>query len=166
MKSRTGRYGRERRLCGFWLACWLLVWEATAWAQVVQAPNDADDSVAVIAHPSVDPAHLNREFLRSVFTLRIRVWPNGQPIRIFVFDDSDLVHASFCREVLGTFPYVLRRTWDRATFTGTGLVPVRVASIREMRRLVRDTPGAIGYLPRYQLGVSHSRMVTGQEIEL
>lgn len=114
--------------------------------------------IQVLAHPSVNVAYLTRQFLRSAFTLRVRVWPDGEPIRIFVFDDTNLVHTSFCREVLGTYPYVLRRTWDRATFTGTGLVPVRVSSVEEMRRLVRETPGAIGYLPTQSSGISQSRV--------
>lgn len=101
----------------------------------------------VIAHDDVAADFLTRQFLRSVFTLRVRVWPDGQPIHIFVLDDNDAVHAAFCLDVLGTYPYILRRTWSRMTFTGTGLVPVRVGSIEEMRRRVESTPGAVGYRP-------------------
>jgi len=52
----------------------------------------------------------------------------------------------FCREQLGTFPYVMRATWDRIVFTGTGLAPTVVGSEREMRERVRTTPGAVGYI--------------------
>src|SRR5260221_11253755 len=52
----------------------------------------------------------------------------------------------FCREELGTFPYVMRATWDRIVFTGTGLAPTVVSSEREMRERVRSTPGAVGYI--------------------
>ncbi len=107
---------------------------------------DAPQGARVIAHPDVDTAYLTRGFLRSVFTLRVRVWPDGGPVRIFVLDDGDPVHVAFSRDVLGTYPYVLRRTWNRMTFTGIGLIPVRVSTLEEMRQRVMSTPGAIGYV--------------------
>ncbi len=107
----------------------------------------AAQSVEVLANASVDREYLTRNYLRSVFTLRVRTWPDGQAIRIFVLDDADATHTSFCRDILGTYPYVLRRTWDRSTFTGTAMVPARVASADEMRRMVLATPGAVGYVP-------------------
>ena len=111
-------------------------------------PQDA--GVQVIAHPSVDGRFLNRDYLRSVFTLRVRTWPDGEPVRVFVLEDASAVHGLFSREVLGTFPYVLRRTWDRTTFAGTGLVPEQVESLEEMRRKVLSTPGGVGYMPTRQ----------------
>ncbi len=112
-----------------------------------EGPAAGPVPVEVIAHPSVDESFLNRSYLRSVFTLRVRTWPNGEPVRIFVMADADDVHSRFAREVLGTYPYVLRRTWDRSMFTGTGLVPERVDNLEEMRRRVLTTPGAVGYMP-------------------
>lgn len=109
--------------------------------------EQASTTVEVIAHESVDEEYLTRNFLRSIFTLRIRSWPNGDPVSIFVLSDDDTLHTAFSRQVLGTFPYVLRRAWDRTVFTGTGLVPRQVSNIAEMRRRVLSTPGAIGYVP-------------------
>ncbi len=127
---------------GLW--AWAL---AAMFSLPVAADNGAVRPVEVIAHPSVDQDFLNRSYLRSVFTLRVRTWPNGEPVHIFVLADGNEVHSRFAREVLGTYPYVLRRTWDRSMFTGTGLVPVRVNNLEEMRRRVLTTPGAVGYLP-------------------
>ncbi len=101
-----------------------------------------------IANPTVNPKFINRQTLRSVFTLRVRTWPDGTPVRVFVLDDSDERHAAFCTDVLGTFPYILRRAWDRNLFSGTGLIPETVKNESEMLQKVADTPGAIGYLTR------------------
>ena len=106
----------------------------------------ASETASVIAHEDVDQSYLTRGFLRSIFTLRVRAWPDGAPVKVFVLDDGNSLHSAFCRDVLGTYPYVLRRTWDRSTFAGTGLVPTRVPSVEEMRRLVLSTPGAVGYI--------------------
>lgn len=100
----------------------------------------------VILNASVAPPALDRNALRSLFTLRTREWSNGMPVRVFVLDDADPRHAAFCSEVLGTFPYILRRTWDRNLFSGTGLAPERVRDLNEMREKVRSTPGGVGYV--------------------
>lgn len=114
--------------------------------QTAHAQAD-EQGVEIYAHSGVDQEFLKRSFLRAVFSLRVRTWPDGQPVRVFVLDDSDPLHIQFCQEHLATYPYVLRRSWNRTSYTGTGLLPVRVSSIEEMRRRVDRTQGAIGYVP-------------------
>ncbi len=122
------------------LLCALLAW-LTPWGGGLAHP------VGVLVHPDLVEADLSPARLRSMFTLRTRSWPDGTPAQIFVLADDDEHHEGFCRDVLGTFPYVLRRAWDRALFAGTGLTPTVVKDLDEMRRRVRSTPGGIGYAP-------------------
>lgn len=103
-------------------------------------------SVQIIVNPAEASAPIDRTVLRAIFTMRLRQWPDGTPVRVFVLPDRDEATALFCREQLGTYPYVMRSTWDRMVFTGTGLAPTVVDSEREMRERVRTTPGAIGYV--------------------
>jgi len=103
-------------------------------------------SVEVIVNPDHSSAAIDRNLLRAIFTMRLRQWPNGEPIQVFVMPDGSELSNQFCREQLGTFPYVMRATWDRIVFTGTGLAPTVVNSEREMRERVRSTPGAVGYV--------------------
>ena len=58
-------------------------------------------------------------------------------------------------------PYSLRRNWDRLIFSGTGRAPVRVQSVEEMMRLVRETPGAIGYIDKERADESVSVLQIG-----
>jgi ABC-type phosphate transport system substrate-binding protein len=102
--------------------------------------------VQIVVHPDQATSPINRTLLRAIFTMRLRQWPDGTPVHVFVLPDRDQATALFCREQLGTYPYVMRSTWDRMVFTGTGLAPTVVASEREMRERVRSTPGAIGYV--------------------
>ncbi len=97
-------------------------------------------------------ASLNREttslsLLRGIFSMRVRVWPDGTPVRVFVLDDDNQVHVDFCKSVLRMYPYQLRQSWDRLVYSGTGQPPLRVASLAEMRARIASTQGAIGYLP-------------------
>lgn len=80
--------------------------------------------------------------------MRLRTWPDGKPVKVFVLPDESDAHQRFCNEVLGIYPYRLRSGWDRAVFTGTGLSPRTVESMEEMESVVRQTPGAIGYVVR------------------
>lgn len=104
------------------------------------------DSVEIIVNQDHAGAALDRDQLRAAFTMRMREWPDGRPLKVFVLQDSNDVHDQFCRELLGTYPYVLRNVWDRMVFTGTGLAPITVQSEEEMRVRVKNTPGAIGYV--------------------
>ena len=105
-------------------------------------------SVEIIVNPSLQSVPLDRDLLRAIFTMRLRSWPNGPPVRVFVLPDSDPVSDRFYREQLGMYSYVLRSAWDRMVYTGTGLAPTVVRSEKEMRERVLATPGAIGYVSR------------------
>jgi hypothetical protein len=126
-----------RLLAAAWVLCLL------AGAEAVAEP--APGGVSVVANVSVSLDELSLTTLRSVFFGRAREWPDGTPITIFVLPDRDDRHVAFCTKVLKTLPYVLRDTWDRAAFTGTGRAPIEVASPQELLRRVASTPGAVGY---------------------
>jgi len=78
--------------------------------------------------------------------MRIREWPNGTPIVVFVMGDASKQHRSFVKGLLAMFPHQLRRNWDRYIYTGLGQAPLQVHDEVAMIRKVRSTPGAIGYI--------------------
>ncbi len=104
--------------------------------------------LAVIVHPSVKQSEIRRNTLRAIFGMRMRVWSDDTPIKVFVLPDGDANHAHFCKDVLQVFPHQLRRAWDRGVYSGTGQAPTQVASEAELVALVSETPGAIGYSMR------------------
>jgi ABC-type phosphate transport system substrate-binding protein len=104
-------------------------------------------AVEVVVNSDVTATHLTSLELRAIFTMRLRTWPDGLPIRVFVLSDSAPAQAEFSKKILDMFPYQLRRYWDRLVFSGTGQAPTELNSAEEMRDRVASTPGAIGYLP-------------------
>lgn len=114
-------------------------------------PKEHALPVQAIVSPSLASVTLDRDLLRAVFTMRMRQWPDGSPIRVFVLPDDDPLSDVFYRERLGMYSYVLRRAWDRMVFTGTGFAPTVVQSEQEMIERVRSTPGAIGYVRKRDL---------------
>ena len=112
------------------------------------AGNVHAQSAQIIVNPDLASVTLDRDLLRAIFTMRLRSWPNGPPVRVFVLPDNDPLSDRFYREQLGMYSYILRAAWDRMVFTGTGLAPTVVRSEEEMRERVRSTPGAIGYVSK------------------
>lgn len=100
----------------------------------------------LIVHPQNPTSQLSRNTLRAMFAMRTPQWSDGTPVQVFVLKDSDPVHTSFCKHILGMFPYQLRRVWDRQVFSGTGIAPITVRDEQEMRERVAQTEGSIGYI--------------------
>lgn len=99
----------------------------------------------LIANGGTDVERLSRNEARLYLTMRIKNWPDGTAVKLFVLPDDSELHERFTNTVLGLYPYQLRRVWDRQTFSGTGQPPVTVPSPQEMIRRVATTPGALGY---------------------
>lgn len=106
----------------------------------------AQNPYEIVANPSVNEKILTVNSLRSIFSMRLKTWPDGTKIRVFVLSDDDELHQIFSKEKLNVFPYQLRSTWDRLVFSGTGQAPTKVSSNEEMLAKIASTPGAIGYL--------------------
>lgn len=102
-------------------------------------------SAGIIVNLDVEGDSISLASLRNIYTLRQTLWPNRQPIVIFVLPDDNPVHVAFAKEKLGLYPYRLRQTWDRMSFSGMASAPIQVKDEYEMRAHVRVTPGAIGY---------------------
>jgi hypothetical protein len=99
----------------------------------------------LIAHRDAGVESLTRNEARLFFTMRLKNWPNGKLVKVFVLPDDNSLHSRFSNEILGLYPYQLRRVWDRQIFSGTGQAPTTVSSEQEMLERIATTPGAIGY---------------------
>lgn len=100
----------------------------------------------VIAHGALRVEHIDTDTLRALFGMRLRRWPDGEPVRVYVLPPDSAVHQAFVKAILGVLPHRLERTWQTLVYTGTGQAPAQVDSEQEMLARVAATPGAIGYL--------------------
>ncbi|HMU65166.1 MAG TPA: hypothetical protein PKD35_10845, partial [Nitrosomonas sp.] len=51
----------------------------------------ANDSVEAVIHPSVELKSYSRNSLRAAFGMRLKTWPNGMPVRVFVMPDDAIL---------------------------------------------------------------------------
>jgi len=99
----------------------------------------------IIVNNSVPNQHYTLNDIRAIFMMRMTLWANGKPIRVFVLPDNHPTHQAFTKKKLGIFPHQLRRFWNRLVDSGTGNAPTEVHSLTEMLQSVATTPYAIGY---------------------
>jgi len=109
------------------------------------------DEVVVIVPSDSKVESLTATGLRSIFGMRSRTWPQGEAIKVFVLEDDDPIHAIFSKQILQTFPFNLRRIWNRRIYSGTGQSPQVVKTEAEMHDYISRTENSIGYISRKRL---------------
>ena len=139
IRSQLSSYYRLKVKASLCLALTLYLW-------CMDTEVRAENQYEIVANPGVNEKILTVNSLRSIFSMRLKTWPDGTKIRVFVLSDEDELHQIFSKEKLNVFPYQLRSTWDRLVFSGTGQAPTKVSSNEEMLAKIASTPGAIGYL--------------------
>lgn len=100
----------------------------------------------VVTHPAVPMDKLTVTQLRGIYSMRQQNWPDGTAVRVFVLPAKNPIHQSFAKEKLQMFPYQLDRIWQKITYSGLGAAPVVLTSEQQMREMVANTEGAIGYI--------------------
>lgn len=110
------------------------------------APAYAADTRVVPYSLTKQDTSYTRDELREIFFGRQTLWRDGTPLKVFVLPDQHPLHIRFSKEVLGVYPYQLRSAWDRMIYSGTGTPPTLVESLEQMKTLIKETPGAIGYI--------------------
>ncbi len=106
-------------------------------------------ALEVIAHQAQTQStakHLTVRELRAIYSLRLKQWPNGLPITVVALSNDSILHNDFCKKILRVFPHQLKLGWDRVTFSGLGRPPIIAKNKDEMYEIIKNTPGAIGYI--------------------
>lgn len=112
---------------------------------MLSCTGNADE---VIVNTSVKQNTISNKVLQSIFNLKLRTWPDGSPITVYVLSDQNPIHNQFCKRALNVYPHQMRRAWNRRVLSGTGKAPIELASETEMQEKVATTLGAIGYIKK------------------
>ena len=108
----------------------------------------AQPSVAVVVNKDVPVEKVDAGQATQLFLRQVTTWPDGVRVQPIDLPQSNPLRGEFYSRITGRSPGQLRAYWARQAFTGMG-VPLReVATVEEVNRFVRGTPGAIGYVER------------------
>ena len=104
------------------------------------------NSQQVVVHSKNEITSLSKNMLKAIFSMRIRTWPDGTPITVFIQNVDSEVHKSFCLSKLDVLPYQIQRRWDVLVYSGTGQSPIELNDESDMKQKISQTHGAIGYI--------------------
>lgn len=116
-------------------------------ARAVQASSVADTVVVVVSSDS-PVTEIPRLYLADLYLGRATRFPNGESAEPIDRGATSAARADFYQRYLGRSLAEIKAHWSRLIFTGRGRPPRDVASGEEMRRLVAENPGTIGYIER------------------
>jgi len=108
----------------------------------------AQSSLAVVANKAVPVEKIDAGQATQLFLRQVTTWPDGVRVQPIDLPQSNPLRAEFYSSITGRSPGQLRAYWARQAFTGMG-VPLReVATVEDVNRFIRSTPGSIGYVER------------------
>lgn len=115
-------------------------------AQAVQ--SSAADTVVVVVSADNPVTEIPRLHLADLYLGRTTRFPNGEPAEPIDQETTSAARADFYQRYLGRSLAEIKAHWSRLIFTGRGRPPRDVPSGEDVRRLVAENPGAIGYIER------------------
>jgi len=102
--------------------------------------------IVVIVHPSAPP--MTKDEVEDVFL--------GRSVRAMPVDQarSQPIRAEFYGRATGRDLAQVKAVWSRVIFTGKGLTPKEYPDAAAVKRIVADSPRAVGYIEKSALDPS------------
>jgi ABC-type phosphate transport system substrate-binding protein len=111
--------------------------------------TEAAEEVDVVINKSNSLAQLSLDDARKIFMGDKTVWPNGKHITVMMLAPGQPERAAIVREIYKMNEADYDRYFLEAAFTGrVSAPPKEVRSAVQMKQLLAQNPGAIGYLKK------------------
>ena len=101
--------------------------------------------VAVIVHPDNSSA-LDASQIRKIYLGKVKGFPNGEQAMPLDLEPGAAARTQFIAEVLKKDEGNLNSYWARMIFSSKGKPPKVMGSAKEVKQMVAEKPGAIGYI--------------------
>lgn len=115
-------------------------------ARAVQ--SSTADTVVVVVSADNPVTEIPRLHLADLYLGRTTRFPNGEPAEPIDQETTSAARADFYQRYLGRSLAEIKAHWSRLIFTGRGRPPRDLPSGEDVRRLVAESPSAIGYIDR------------------
>ncbi len=104
------------------------------------------NAIEIITSEPKNSSVIDADFVKAIFSGRVRYWPNGMPIKVITLPKNSKQHLELCKVFLKTHPRQFSRNWDIIIFSGFGEKPTEVETELEVIEKIKATPGSIGYI--------------------
>jgi len=114
------------------------------------------ESVVLVHYPDgkivefKDQKAYPQDLLDKIFTAKIKSWPDGLPIKVFILPTNSTVHRNFVEETLHSNIFEMQRILSRLIFSGRGIAPLELKNEQEMLETIQTTAGSIGYISKHK----------------
>jgi ABC-type phosphate transport system substrate-binding protein len=109
--------------------------------------TSADGEIAIIVNPSNSASTLSVGDLHRIFLGDKSTWPNGKHVFVVMGPPGSAERAAILKNVYKMSESEYAKYFLQATFTGAVSAPPKDASsTAEVKQLVAQNPGAIGYI--------------------
>lgn len=144
MRTTASFAPRSRRLLPAFALALILVPSSSALA----VQSSTADTVVVVVSSDSPVTEITRVHLADLYLGRTTRFPNGEQAEPIDQGTTSAARADFYQRYLGRSVAEIKAHWSRLIFTGRGRPPRDVASGEDVRRLVAENPGTIGYIER------------------
>jgi ABC-type phosphate transport system substrate-binding protein len=112
----------------------------------------AEDEIDVIVNKANTITDLSAADAKKIFMGDKSVWPSGKRVTILMLAQGQAERAVILREIYKMNEADYGKYFLQAAFTGRITAPPKdVASAAQMKQLVAENPGAIGYLKKAEV---------------
>ena len=105
-----------------------------------------DKSAQVAVVTSSNLSVLTEQQIRSYFTLKQKLLPNKQKVRLVHLPLSNDISKQFTRKLFELYPYQLQRLWDRQVYSGKARPPKTVDDELLVLNYLVNNDNTIGYI--------------------
>jgi ABC-type phosphate transport system substrate-binding protein len=116
-------------------------------------PVAAADLVVIVSARS-PVAALRAEQVADIFLSEVATFPDGREACAVDLRVGSPLRDEFYAKVARRSPALMKAYWTKMIFTGRGQPPRELAGSADVRKLVADNPGMIGYIERSALDAS------------
>jgi len=107
--------------------------------------------LVVVVNPSNDTRQMTRSEVIDLFMGKYVAFPDGSKAVAVDLNKEQQSKKEFYQRLLGRSLASVNAYWSRLKFTGRVKPPVSLSSEEEVIQYIKNTPNAIGYIPKSML---------------
>ena len=111
----------------------------------------------VIVNNSVLENSINQSTLQKIFLGKKIQWDNGDAIVPVTLKEGD-VHEAFLDEIVKKSPSAFSSFWISQLYTGKAVPPPSYENDEQVKQVVEQTRGAVGYISKEAMGKDSSEV--------